>query len=125
MICTSQFFATPIKEIKITFCVRCPCLPACSPLWRSPPRPTQKEDAITVTATALPAGSYSADTASTGSKTAAPIGELPQSVSVVTSQVIDDFQVKSVNDAMKFVSGVTGQHARRHRGWLRQTRLWG
>lgn len=67
----------------------------------------KKEDAITVTATALPAGSYSADTASTGSKTATPIGELPQSVSVVTSQVIDDFQVKSVNDAMKFVSGVT------------------
>lgn len=60
-----------------------------------------------MTATALPAGSYSADTASTGSKTATPIGELPQSVSVVTSQVIDDFQVKSVNDAMKFVSGVT------------------
>lgn len=67
----------------------------------------KKEDAITVTATALPAGNYSADTASTGSKTATPIGELPQSVSVVTSQVIDDFQVKSVNDAMKFVSGVT------------------
>lgn len=47
-----------------------------------------------MTATALPAGSYSADTASTGSKTAAPIGELPQSVSVVTSQVIDDFSQK-------------------------------
>ena len=94
----------PIKEIKITFCVRCP---ACRPVPRSGDRRRarrKKEDAITVTATALPAGSYSADTASTGGKTAAPIGELPQSVSVVTSQVIDDFQVKSVNDAMKFAA---------------------
>ncbi|HFT7667668.1 TPA: TonB-dependent siderophore receptor, partial [Serratia marcescens] len=65
------------------------------------------EESITVTAAAQPSGSYSADTASTAGKTAAPIAEVPQSVSVVTSQVIDDFQVKSVNDAMKFVSGVT------------------
>ncbi|HBB9122924.1 TPA: hypothetical protein JS395_003461, partial [Serratia marcescens] len=45
------------------------------------------EESITVTATAQPIGSYSADTASTAGKTAAPIAEVPQSVSVVTSQV--------------------------------------
>ena len=94
MICTSQFFATPIKEIKSRSAY---AAPACRPVPRSGDRRRarrKKEDAITVTATALPAGSYSADTASTGSKTAAPIGELPQSVSVVTSQVIDDFSQK-------------------------------
>lgn len=55
----------------------------------------KSEESITVTAAPLPAGSYSADTASTGSKTAAPIAEVPQSISVVTSQVIDDFRSKA------------------------------
>jgi iron complex outermembrane receptor protein len=66
-----------------------------------------EEDSLTVTTNALPAESYSTDTASTGSKTNTPLNEVPQSVSVVTPEVINDFQVKSVNDAMKFVSGVT------------------
>lgn len=66
-----------------------------------------ENDSLTVTTTALPAEGYSTDSASTGSKTHTPLNEVPQSVSVVTPEVINDFQVKSVNEAMKFVSGVT------------------
>lgn len=66
-----------------------------------------EDDTLTVTTRSLPTEGYSADTASTGSKTATPLSDVPQSVSVVTPEIINDFQVKSVNDAMKFVSGVT------------------
>lgn len=51
-------------------------------------------------------GSYTQDAASVAGKTATPRNETPQSVSVVTSQVLDDYQVRNVNDAMKFVSGI-------------------
>ncbi|MCP1439178.1 iron complex outermembrane receptor protein [Erwinia persicina] len=69
---------------------------------------TAKDPTLTVTAdgTGEP-GSYSQDTASAASKMPLPRNETPQSVSVVTPQVIEDYQVKSVNDAMKFVSGVS------------------
>lgn len=66
-----------------------------------------EDDTLTVTTRSLPTEGYNADTASTGSKTATPLSDVPQSVSVVTPEIINDFQVKSVNDAMKFVSGVT------------------
>lgn len=66
------------------------------------------ESTLTVNADpATAVGSYSQDTATIGGTTATPRNETPQSVSVVTSQVIKDYQVKTVNDAMKFVSGVT------------------
>lgn len=51
-------------------------------------------------------GSYTQDAASVTGKTTTPRNETPQSVSVVTSQVLDDYQVRNVNDAMKFVSGI-------------------
>lgn len=67
-----------------------------------------EEETLTVNADRIsPAGSYSQDMATTATRTAAPRNETPQSVSVVTSQVIKDYQVKTVNDAVKFVSGVT------------------
>lgn len=66
-----------------------------------------EDESLTVTTSSLPAAGYSTDSASTASKTNTPLSEVPQSVSVVTPDVINDFQVKSVNDAMKFVSGVT------------------
>lgn len=69
-----------------------------------------KEDTLTVTATTNPDGSstrYDQDEASVASRTSTPRAETPQSISVVTSQVIDDYAVSSLNDAMKFVSGVT------------------
>ncbi|WP_442963369.1 TonB-dependent siderophore receptor, partial [Pseudomonas sp.] len=50
---------------------------------------------------------YSAKTASTASKSSVPIMQEAQAVQVVTAQLIDDYQVQSLDDAMKFVSGMT------------------
>ena len=53
------------------------------------------------------AGSYTQATASSVSKTETLIKDEAQSVNVVTQQTLDDFQVRSLDDAMKFVSGVS------------------
>lgn len=69
-----------------------------------------KEDTLTVVANANPDGSptsYTQDDSAIASRSKTPRSEIPQSVSVVTPQVIDDYAVTSVNDAMKFVSGFT------------------
>ncbi|MEJ1226041.1 MULTISPECIES: TonB-dependent siderophore receptor [unclassified Pseudomonas] len=50
---------------------------------------------------------YTASQASTASKSDVPIKEEAQSINVVTQQTLDDYQVRSLNDAMKFVSGVS------------------
>lgn len=50
---------------------------------------------------------YLAREASSASKGSVPIREEAQTVNVVTPQVIDDFAVQSLDDAMKFVSGVS------------------
>jgi len=64
---------------------------------------------MTITADAADAYpiEYSASQASTATKTATPLNETPQSVSVVTQSMIEDYQVTSLDEAMKFVSGVT------------------
>jgi iron complex outermembrane receptor protein len=51
--------------------------------------------------------SYNQDDAAATLCTATPRSETPQSISVVTPQVMKDYQVTSLNDAVKFVSGVT------------------
>ena len=50
---------------------------------------------------------YQAKRASTASKSSVALKEEAQSVQVVTPQTIEDFQVRSLDDAMKFVSGVS------------------
>ena len=78
----------------------------CSPLLAA----TQpSEDSITVNAqaNALDTTDYSATQSSTASKSDTPLNETPQSVSVVTQSMIQDYDVTSRDDAMKFVSGVT------------------
>nr|WP_024309237.1 TonB-dependent siderophore receptor [Pseudomonas sp. P818] len=50
---------------------------------------------------------YQAKRASTASKSSVAIRDEAQSVQVVTPQTIEDFQVRSLDDAMKFVSGMT------------------
>ncbi|TWC23139.1 MULTISPECIES: TonB-dependent siderophore receptor [unclassified Pseudomonas] len=50
---------------------------------------------------------YTASQASTASKNDVPIKEEAQSINVVTQQTLDDYQVRSLGDAMKFVSGVS------------------
>lgn len=49
---------------------------------------------------------YTASQASTASKSDVPIKEEAQSINVVTQQTLADYQVRSLNDAMKFISGV-------------------
>ncbi len=53
------------------------------------------------------AGSYTRNTTSTASKTDTLIKDEAQTVNVVTEQTLEDFQVRSLDDAMKFVSGVS------------------
>lgn len=72
----------------------------------APAAESTQEQTLTVTADTS-AGSYNQDTATAATKSAAPRSETPQSISVVTPQVINDYQVESLTDAMKFVSGVT------------------
>ena len=50
---------------------------------------------------------YQAKRASTASKSSVALRDEAQSVQVVTPKTIEDFQVKSLDDAMKFVSGMT------------------
>ncbi|MFY1050627.1 TonB-dependent siderophore receptor [Ectopseudomonas khazarica] len=50
---------------------------------------------------------YQARRSSTASKTSVALKDEAQSVQVVTPQTIEDFQVRSLDDAMKFVSGVS------------------
>jgi len=80
----------------------------CSPLLAATDGSAPKEDTLTVTAD-NPAYStnYSASEASVAGKSKTPINEIPQSVSVVTPSMINDYQITSLDEAMKFVSGVT------------------
>lgn len=50
---------------------------------------------------------YQAKRASTASKSSVALRDEAQSVQVVTPKTIEDFQVRSLDDAMKFVSGIT------------------
>lgn len=50
---------------------------------------------------------YNATSSSVGSKVATPRLDEAQSISVVTQQQLDDFQVTRLADAMRFVSGVS------------------
>ncbi|MDT3720095.1 TonB-dependent siderophore receptor [Pseudomonas oryzihabitans] len=51
--------------------------------------------------------SYRATTASTASKSEVPLKDEAQSVQTVTPQLIQDYEVRTLDDASKFVSGVT------------------
>jgi len=80
----------------------------CSPLLAATESAPQAET-LTVTAddNSSYATDYGASQSSTASKGDPPLIDTPQSVSVVTSSMINDYQMTSLNDAMKFVSGVT------------------
>ena len=60
-----------------------------------------------VAAPAADENGYQAKRASTASKSSVALKDEAQSVQVVTPQTIEDFQVNSLDDAMKFVSGMT------------------
>ncbi|QQX56860.1 TonB-dependent siderophore receptor [Pseudomonas chlororaphis] len=81
------------------------CCLVASPLWA--------QEAVELPTTDIQADRLSQDTgyttsqASTASKSNVPIKEEAQSINVVTQQTLADYQVRSLNDAMKFVSGVS------------------
>ena len=55
--------------------------------------------------------SYSADNATTATRTDTPLRDIPQSIQVVPQQVIEDQGVTRIGDALRNVSGVTPQRA--------------
>ncbi|MGK3142141.1 TonB-dependent siderophore receptor [Pantoea sp. C2G6] len=62
---------------------------------------------LTVTAEASPEGNYSASQSSVASKALTARVDEAQSTSTVTQQQLADFQVSSLADAMRFVSGIS------------------
>ncbi|WP_205952956.1 TonB-dependent siderophore receptor [Pantoea stewartii] len=64
------------------------------------------DDTVTVTSDADREEGYAATTSSIGSKMPTARLDEAQSVSTVTQQQIDDYQVSNLSDAMRFVSGV-------------------
>ena len=54
-------------------------------------------------------GSYTPGLTSVGSKTPTSLKDTPQSVSVITRQLMEDRQITDINDAMKAVPGITTQ----------------
>lgn len=54
-------------------------------------------------------GSYTPGLTSVGSKTPTSLKDTPQSVSVITRQLMEDRQITDINDAMKAVPGITVQ----------------
>lgn len=86
---------------------------ACSsafPAFSADSTTSQAEDQITVTANTSPGAdtdnSYTVPQVSTASKMPTNRLDESQSVSVVTQQQLNDYQVTSLSDAMRFVSGV-------------------
>ncbi|WP_205951427.1 TonB-dependent siderophore receptor [Pantoea stewartii] len=64
------------------------------------------DDTVTVTSDADREEGYAATTSSVGSKMPTARLDEAQSVSTVTQQQLDDYQVSNLSDAMRFVSGV-------------------
>ncbi|SDU87264.1 TonB-dependent siderophore receptor [Pseudomonas sihuiensis] len=83
----------------LTFCL----LPAGHLLAQELELPSQE----VVAAPVAGENGYQAKRASTASKSSVALKDEAQSVQVVTPQTIEDFQVRSLDDAMKFVSGVS------------------
>jgi iron complex outermembrane recepter protein len=86
-----------------------------SPIVVTPPaKPPQTQETeaygrvpVTMT-TAGPVRGYQALTATTATRTATPIEQIPQSIDVVPRSVIDDQQTLTISEALQNVSGVSG-----------------
>ncbi|CAH0322235.1 TonB-dependent siderophore receptor [Pseudomonas brassicacearum] len=100
--------STPLANRNVFIKCVLPTLSCCfiaSPLWA--------QDALELPATDIQGirvsqdEGYTTSQASTASKSDVPIKEEAQSINVVTPQTLEDYQVRSLSDAMKFVSGVS------------------
>ncbi|MEO3431559.1 TonB-dependent siderophore receptor [Inquilinus sp. CAU 1745] len=56
-----------------------------------------------------PVQGYVATQSATGAKTGTPINEIPQSLTVIGREQLDDRQVRKVDEALRYVAGVTAQ----------------
>lgn len=70
------------------------------------PSPTITEEII-VTARKLGTQSYRADTSAIGTKTDTPLLETPVSASIVTRAFLDDTQVTTITEALRYVPGIS------------------
>ncbi len=100
--------STPLANRNVFIKCVLPTLSCCfiaSPVWA--------QDTLELPATDIQGSritqdeGYTASQASTASKSDVPIKEEAQSINVVTQQTLADYQVRSLADAMKFVSGVS------------------
>ncbi|MEY2943028.1 MAG: hypothetical protein RLY97_1042 [Pseudomonadota bacterium] len=71
-------------------------------------------EAPTIIVTATPK-SYDADVTSTATKTKTPLIDVPQSVTTVTRQQLDDQAIGQLNDALRYVPGVVLNRGEGHR----------
>ena len=58
---------------------------------------------------------YRAVDSTSGTKTNTPLIDVPQSISVVTAQQIQDLQIRSVADLVRFIPGVSSGQGEGHR----------
>ena len=79
--------------------------------------PANAEDdaSALITVTATRDAGYRADTTSTATRTETPLLDVPQSVSVLTRDRLEDQAILSVADALRFVPGATSGQGEGHR----------
>lgn len=65
------------------------------------------DDAIQIVVTGEQEGGYVVDNATTATRTDTPIRDVPQSIQVITQQVLEDQNVTNFQDALRNVAGVT------------------
>lgn len=76
------------------------------------PAPPQPDDAVLLEPVEVtdPAGSgYVASTSSIGTKTGAPINETPQSISVITADLIRDQNAQNISEVLRYSAGVRSE----------------
>lgn len=74
---------------------------------RRHPRHPLALDTVTVRASLLQSKGYVAGESSAGTKTNTPRREVPQSISVITRQQMNDQQPQSLNEAVRYTPGIT------------------
>ena len=71
-------------------------------------------ETVTVSAPA-PAGGYQIPVISTATKTATPLRDVPQSVTVVTQELIKNQMMMSIGDVVRYVPGITAHQGENNR----------
>lgn len=95
--------AKPKKQAKKKSVAKSAAAPVVSP---TPTLPQQAQSSASGESAYGPVEGYVATRGSAGTKTDAPLIEIPQSVSVITRQQMDDRKVESLNDALRYTAGV-------------------